>query len=410
MKSLKIKSSSFFIVILTILIHVSCRKQYDEPPITQIPDGNVITISDLKGMYAGSDLSISEDYNIYANVTTDETDGNFYKEAYIQDATGAIRLRLLASGGLYIGDSIRINLNGTVLSEYNGMIQVDSVDVDKNIVKQATQKFISPTTYSVNQISPALQGYLVQLNDVEFISDELGSTYADAINQFSENRTLTDCNGNTILVRTSGYANFANNTIPADNGSIIAIVGVFNSDIQLYIRDINEVNFTNTRCTAGIPILSKNFDDENIYSGGWTMENITGSVDWTTSTNFVQFGTAYGLITNTSQQLSCETWLISPSIDLSAASNPKLSFYSATFSANSTLEACISTDYTSGDPNSANWTPFTPVFSSGSWNWVNSGDIDLSSYLQNNVHIAFKFNGDNSDYYTWEIDEIIIQE
>ena len=165
MKSLKIKSSSFFIVILTILIHVSCRKQYDEPPITQIPDGNVITISDLKGMYAGSDLSISEDYNIYANVTTDETDGNFYKEAYIQDATGAIRLRLLASGGLYIGDSIRINLNGTVLSEYNGMIQVDSVDVDKNIVKQATQKFISPTTYSVNQISPALQGYLVQLND-----------------------------------------------------------------------------------------------------------------------------------------------------------------------------------------------------------------------------------------------------
>ena len=147
----------------------------------------------------------------------------------------------MASGGLYIGDSIRINLNGTVLSDYNGMIQLDSVDVDNNIVKQATQKYIQPSIYTVSQISPALQGYLVQLNDVEFISDELGFTYANAISQFAENRTLTDCDGNQILVRTSGYANFAGSVIPDGNGSLIGIVGVFGNDIQLYIRDINEV-------------------------------------------------------------------------------------------------------------------------------------------------------------------------
>ena len=173
-----------------------------------IAEGDVITIAQLKAMYTGTDLPIEQNYNIFANVTSEETDGNFYREAYIQDASGAIRLRLLASGGLYIGDSIRINLNGTVLSDYNGMIQLDSVDVDNNIVKQATQKYIQPSTYTVSQISPALQGYLVQLNDVEFISDELGFTYANAISQFAENRTLTDCDGNQILVRTSGYANF----------------------------------------------------------------------------------------------------------------------------------------------------------------------------------------------------------
>ncbi|MDG2370118.1 MAG: DUF5689 domain-containing protein, partial [Flavobacteriales bacterium] len=222
MKNNKFLSLIFISLIIGNLF--SCRKKYDNPPMTVITEGNVITISALKAMYPGTDLSITEDYNIYANVTSEETDGNFYKEAYIQDGTGAIRLRLLASGGLYIGDSIRINLNGTVLSDYNGMIQLDSVDVDKNIVKQATQKYISPTNYSVNQISPALQGYLIELNDVEFIDDELGYSYADAINQFSENRTLTDCNGNTILVRTSGYANFAGTTVPDGNGSIIAIV------------------------------------------------------------------------------------------------------------------------------------------------------------------------------------------
>ena len=108
-------------VILVILIGIafcfsSCRKQYDNPPMDVITEGNSITIAQLKAMYTGTDLSITEDYNIFANVTSEETDGNFYKEAYIQDQTGAIRLRLLASGGLYIGDSIRINLNGTVLS------------------------------------------------------------------------------------------------------------------------------------------------------------------------------------------------------------------------------------------------------------------------------------------------------
>ncbi len=413
MKYMNIKLLSTFFVISMILFNTSCRKKYDEPPINQIPEGNIITIAELKAMYTGSDLSIDEDYNIYANVTTEETDGNFYKEAYIQDGTGAIRLRLLASGGLYIGDSIRINLNGTVLSEYSGMIQIDSVDVDKNIVKQATEKHVVPSIYGVDQISPALQGYLVQLNDVEFISAELGYTYADPINQFSENRTLTDCNGNTILVRTSGYANFADNDIPSDNGSIIAIVGVYNSDIQLYIRDINEVEFSNTRCTSGGgsgAILSKDFDDENISSGGWTIQNVSGSINWTTATDYVEYGIAYGKITNEQQQLSCETWLISPSVNLSNTSAPKLSFYNTTFSANSTLEVKISTDYTGGDPTLATWSTLSPIYSNGSWNWVNSGDIDLSNFKQNNTYIGFKFSGNSSDQYTWEIDEITISD
>ena len=94
--------------------------------IVHLPSGNIITIADLKSMYPGTDLSISEDYNIYAYVTTEETDGNFYKEAYIQDNSGAIRLRLQASGGLYIGDSIRINLNGKVPKDNPRFIDRDN--------------------------------------------------------------------------------------------------------------------------------------------------------------------------------------------------------------------------------------------------------------------------------------------
>jgi hypothetical protein len=399
-----------------ILFNISCRKKYDEPPITQIPDGNIITIADLKAMYTGANLSINEDYNIYANVTTEETDGNFYKEAYVQDATGAIRLRLLASGGLYIGDSIRINLNGTVLSEYSGMIQLDSVDVDENIVKQATEKHITPSLYDVNQISPALQGYLVQINDVEFISTELGYTYANSIAQLSENRTLTDCSGNTILVRTSGYANFSGNTIPSDNGSIIAIVGVFNTDIQLYIRDINEVQFSNPRCTSGGggggAILNKDFDDGSITSGGWTNFNISGSIDWETSTA----GGApdpYGSISNYngSGNDPCETWLISPSIDLSSTTSPYLNFENAYSYLGDPLELYVSTDYDgTSNPSTATWDQHPFNLSTGFFSWANSGNIALNQHISANTYIAFKYTGSSSDGSTWEVDDIIIQE
>ena len=96
----------------------SCNKTYDEPPVIEIPIGDVISISDLKDMFNGSPLTINSDYSIYGNVTCEETNGNFYKEAYMQDLSGAIKLKLDASGGLYIGDSIRVNLNGVTMSLY----------------------------------------------------------------------------------------------------------------------------------------------------------------------------------------------------------------------------------------------------------------------------------------------------
>ena len=412
--------ASLLLIILITSLLFSCRKKYDEPPMTVIAQGDIITIAQLKAMYTGVDLSISENYNIYANVTSEETDGNFYKEAYIQDGSGAIRLRLLASGGLYIGDSIRINLNGTVLSDYNGMIQLDSVDVDNNIVKQATQKFVQPTSYSLNQISPALQGYLVELNDVEFIADELGYTYADVINQFSENRTLTDCSGNTIFVRTSGYANFAGNIIADGNGSLVAIVGVFGNDIQLYIRDYNEVNLNGTRCSSsggggggggsGNIILENDFSSNDIFAGGWSQYDVSGGINWTTSDQGSS-GNYYAKATNTSSQISCESWLISPPIDLSGSTNPILNFRSATYDLNSDLKILISTDFDgTSSPTTANWTQLNATLSSGGWSWEDSGDIALNTYLQNNIYIAYQYTGTTNDFTTWEIDDIIIQD
>lgn len=408
------KLISLLLLAGTTLFISSCNKEFDEPPIKTIPEGNRITIADLKVMYQGTPVKITDELSMFAVVTMDEQSGNIYKEAYIQDETGAINLRLLSSGGLYQGDSVRVYLKGTVLSTYNQMMQLDSVDVDNNIIKQATKRDRQPDVYTdISQITTGHQAKLIKIENVQFVSSELGNTYADGINLTSQSRTLEDSLGNNIIVRTSGYANFANDTLPEGSGSIIAIVSQFNSTLQLLIRNPSEVVFNNPRFGAGGPggnTLTKNFQDQSITSGGWTTQLVTGTYNWTTS-DAGSTGNFYGMMSNWtgSGNVASEAWLISPAIDLSTSSNATFDFRNASNFSGPNMEVLISTDYDGvSAPSSATWTSLNPVLSTGGFAWVNGGPLSLNSYLTSGVYLAFKYTGTASSGKTWEVDDIIV--
>lgn len=400
------------------LFSVSCKKEFDTPPIKTIPEGNRITIADLKAMYQGSPLKITDELSMFAVVTMDEQSGNIYKEAYIQDETGAINLRLLSSGGLYQGDSVRVFLKGTVLSTYNQMMQLDSVDVDNNIIKQATKKDRQPDVYTdISQVTTGQQAKLIKIENVQFVASELGNTYADGINLMSQSRTLEDSLGNTIIVRTSGYANFANETLPQGSGTIIAIVSQFNSTLQLLIRNPSEVVFNNPRFGTTPPppgnSLTKNFQDQSITSGGWTTQLVTGTYNWTTSDqgstgNFYAMMSNYNFTTNSNT--ASEAWLISPAIDLSASTNSTLDFRNAYKYTGDPIVVYASTNYDGvSAPSSATWTQLGVNLSTGNFSWENGGPVSLNSYIGSNaVYIAFKYTGTNSSGSTWEVDDIVI--
>lgn len=398
------------------LFSVSCKKEFDTPPIKTIPEGNRITIADLKAMYQGSPLKITDELSMFAVVTMDEQSGNIYKEAYIQDETGAINLRLLSSGGLYQGDSVRVFLKGTVLSTYNQMMQLDSVDVDNNIIKQATKKDRQPDVYTdISQVTTGQQAKLIIIENVQFVASELGNTYADGINLMSQSRTLEDSLGNTIIVRTSGYANFANETLPQGSGTIIAIVSQFNSTLQLLIRNPSEVVFNNPRFGTTPPppgnSLTKNFQDQSITSGGWTTQLVTGTYNWTTSDQG-STGNFYAMMSNYtgSANVASEAWLISPAIDLSASTNSTLDFRNAYKYAGDPIVVYASTNYDGvSAPSSATWTQLGVNLSTGNFTWENGGPVSLNSYIGSNaVYIAFKYTGTNSSGSTWEVDDIVI--
>ncbi|MFH2141120.1 MAG: choice-of-anchor J domain-containing protein [Bacteroidota bacterium] len=105
--------------------------------------------------------------------------------------------------------------------------------------------------------------------------------------------------------------------------------------------------------------------------------------------------------------------MISPSVNLSQAITPVLSFRNASGYDGAELELWISYDYDGISlPSTATWyqKQFTLCPQDPFWTWTSSGDVNLSNYKYNSVYVAFKYTGSSADGRTWEIDDIVISE
>ena len=102
-----------------------------------------------------------------------------------------------------------------------------------------------------------------------------------------------------------------------------------------------------------------------------------------------------------------ESWLISPEVDLSGYTTAWLTFdHTGRYFGEMTEQAGI--QITSDDGETWNALPI-PNYPSGSdWNFVHSGDIDLSAYCGNTIQVAFIYKSNTTDAPTWEIKNVRI--
>ena len=428
-----IRKHSLFAIIASTLVLVGCKKDFDSPPINVLPAGNIITIDSLRKIFSSFDSTFVNDISVYGTVTADEISGNLYKVIYIQDETNGIQLDLTASSDklFFEGDRVRLSLKGTTITggfTSSGapinMITITNVNPDINLIKQSKGNSINPKVVSITDLylgtgtfSP-YQGQLVQINDVEFICDDIFGSYADPINQYDVNKTLNDTLGNTVLVRSSGYSNFAGTSVAKGKGTIIAIVSQYRTDVQLTLRKLSDVSLNGTRNEV-CPYVLKDFDDQSLTSGGWTTKLITGPVScaWGiyAATNSAGKVSNYDPIT--SSNVVSESWLISPSMNLSGATNPNLSFRNVVrYSVIPKLEVLVSTNYDGiSNPNTATWTDLTGLATwdndPSTWSsWTSSGNINLSTYKQPSVYVAYRLIGNTSNASTWEIDDVMVKD
>ncbi len=431
-----IKTLTLSILALGIFLGGCVKQQFEEPPsncdsLAQVTANT--TIQDLKAMLPSypDTLKITDDIIISGYVISNDQYGNFYKELVIQDSTAGISIMLDASYlyTLYpVGQRIIVYCKGLYLGRSNGVVKLGSTYddagvtrfgriqgqavIDEHIIKTCENKPQEPLEISISQINSSYLYRLIKLNPVEFVSDELGTTWA---NPFvdppqSVNHTLIDPDGTFIIVRTSGYATFAAQEITQGSGPFVAILGKYNSDYQLYINSPEDAQLTGDRFFEAI---IKTFSDGSATSGGWQNINVSGSINWNVSTSYGNPAPSL-VISNyiNGSHVACETWYVSPSIDFSEITNPTLSFDNAHGYTGDPMQVKISTDW-DGDPatiTSATWVnlAYNTDNSTNYFTWVNSGDIDLSAYKGNNVHIAFVYTGSSTDGMTWEIDNIRI--
>ena len=174
--------------------------------------------------------------------------------------------------------------------------------------------------------------------------------------------------------------------------------------IAIFIMSLNQVK------AQSDTLFYKDFNDESITSGGWVNELVSGPENcyWQIFSSDDQLAKVSNYLSGENQ--ACESWLISPSVDLTNV-DPSLGFRSSYNFNGDPLELMISTDYQSGNPSLATWTDISnlAIFATtDGYQWQNSGTIDLSAYAVPNVRIGFKYTGSNNDGSTWNLDDIIL--
>ncbi len=255
-------------LLLTSLVFVtSCVDQeFDEPPGHVVKSNSNTTIGELLAMITNTPTKITEDIVIEGIVISDDEAGNFYKELRIQDGTGGINLSIDAVS-LYsaypVGRRVYVNCKDLYLGRSNNLPtlggSLDGTDIqrinsgliDRFIEKGATGQTLVPRDVSIADLGPDDVNTLVRLSEVEFVEGLTGGTYADAVTSFGLNRDIANCNGDQIIVRTSGFADFAGVEMASGNGTLVAVMSIYNNDLQLQIRDLEDVKMDSDRCGSG---------------------------------------------------------------------------------------------------------------------------------------------------------------
>ena len=302
------KISIILVLITGIFISHSCVQDddYSIPPVDCTGLTTTMKIKDLievidaskevNNIVAFTQNTVLEGYV----VTSDET-GNFFKTISIQDdpqspTTKGVQVEIDVNS-LFTkypeGSKIQIQLNGLVAGYDRGVIKIGSTYVQSGETRVGRMTLtlansnVKKTCDGVDEITPrvfnslneALKpenvNTLVTIKNIQFENPEMDLTYGDAVGQTTVNRKLIDKQGKTVDLRNSGYAKWAGDTLPTGSGEITVLVSLFNSSYQLYIRDTEDVKFTENRFNPGEPtqpssgaksaFLGADFNDWNAF-------------------------------------------------------------------------------------------------------------------------------------------------
>jgi hypothetical protein len=266
-------------ILLGVLTTSGCLKgEFDAPPIQgsdpNISEDQIVSLTEVMAKFvSGKYTPIALDKYLKAVIVADDRSGNFYKTLILEDDNSDLGIALLIDetelhAQYAVGRRVYVHLKDLTISDYNGLPQIGmGIDnsgtsprlgyIPSSLLTKVLQKGqfnipVVPRVKKISELNSQDLNTLVKLEGVEFAST--GVTYAnisDPTNPQTVNQTIKDCFGGQIILRNSGYADFAGQTVPEKNGALTAVYSIFRTDKQLFIRETTDVAFDKTRCDGG---------------------------------------------------------------------------------------------------------------------------------------------------------------
>lgn len=223
----------------------------------------------LEKLNDADNFTYTDDVYVKGTITGNDVSGNIYKLLFIQDGDDAIRFAIntIGAASTYpLGSKVVVNMkdltigkNGSIpeigagVRTEGGVNRIDDAVFKTKFVLDG-EGSVTPTKVTIADFKENPSNYLnklLQFENVQF--NDANQTYAnpDKDRKSGENRTIIDCDGNTIILRNSDYAKFAGETVAGGNGTLTALGSSFRETAQLLIREVSDVDFTGDRCTTG---------------------------------------------------------------------------------------------------------------------------------------------------------------
>ena len=261
---------------------------YDAPNLNEPPYGNkeltetnVLTIKQLKAKYNGTIASngmeeITEDVQIKGWVTGNDIEGNLYNQFALQDETGAIIISV-AQGALYgylpVGQEVLISLKGLKIGGNGNQGQIGGVYTNKRTGQLQVgrlNRYVWERHYKlVGSVQPGKIKTMIfdtnKMSDGQYMADNCGKLMilknvrlkeADGKAVFAPNdrsaeitvnavdRTLTGISSSKMVIRTSTFADFANQPMPTGSVDITGIFTRYRDTWQILPRTANDIKPT----------------------------------------------------------------------------------------------------------------------------------------------------------------------
>lgn len=227
-----------------LAVAMSLTACYDSAPAADtdvsLPAANC-TAATLRELYDGQTRLLDSELRLAGRVTTSDSEGSFYKSLVVEDDSGAVEI-MAGIGDLATvyptGVELRIDLRGCALGESRGVMQIgryptsysgyvtdyfsSRVLLDRHITRGNDISPVEARRVVISDLRREMCGRLVRIDSLLLRRPATVEDYAPPV-AWEGYTTFDDPSGDSVIVYTRTYADYADHLVPTGR---VAITGI----------------------------------------------------------------------------------------------------------------------------------------------------------------------------------------